>query len=144
VKNAKRLTPEGSEALLDNASVEGAKRGTWGVSEERFSVRVHGFEINAHVTELDDGLNVLLTGGSKTHIGALSYAAPGGNPKTISLPGHKDSVIGERWALALAGGFGRPAAVECGIHYENASKEQIDEIVLSCERLLQEILKKGD
>jgi hypothetical protein len=107
----------------------------------RFSTLLYGFEIMACVTKLDDGLNVLVTGGSKTHIGAISYAAPGESPKTIALPGHKDHVISEHWALALANAFDCPAAVECGVHYENASKEQIEEIVLSCEGLLEEIRK---
>lgn len=88
-----------------------------------------GFPIRCQVTRLDDGIHVLLTGGSRTHIGAISTCLPGNAPETRVFPGHKDHYISEPWAKTLAGHFGVPVCVVCGIHYDNASKAQIAEIL---------------
>lgn len=88
-----------------------------------------GFPIRCQVTRLDDGIHVLLTGGSRTHMGAISTCLPGNAPETRVFPGHKDHYISEPWAKTLAGHFGVPVCVVCGIHYDNASKAQIAEIL---------------
>lgn len=88
-----------------------------------------GFPIQCSATVLDDGIHVLLTGGSHTHMGAISTCLPGEPPDTRVFPGHKEHYISEPWARTLADHFGVPVCVVCGIHYDNATEAQIAEIM---------------
>lgn len=62
-----------------------------------------GHPIAAHVTFLDDGAHVLLTGGQRSHIGAISLAQSGRLLASVSYPGHKEQVISDVWAVRLSG-----------------------------------------
>lgn len=95
----------------------------------RLEETLFGFPIQCSATVLDDGIHVLLTGGSRTHIGAISTCLPGKAPETRVFPGHKEHYISEPWARALADHFGVPVCVVCGIHYDNATEAQITEIM---------------
>ena len=80
-------------------------------------------------------------GGSRPHIGSVTtaYWAEGHlEVKTILLPAHRDNVVGERFAEAVAEQTGKTVCVTCGIHYENPSKEDLAAIVSACEELLEE------
>ena len=103
--------------------------------------QLFGFPICASVTRLDDGVHVLLTGGCRTHVGAISVSEPKQPTETKVFPGHKDQLISEPWAEALAGLLEKRAVVACGIHYDAASKMQILEILRCTEEMLQEILE---
>ena len=101
-----------------------------------------GYPIKCRVTKLDDGLHVLLTGGCRSHIGAISVAEPGMEPETKTFPGHKDQFVSEPWAAALSEKTGQRVCVVCGIHYEDATKEQIGEILRCTQRMLEQVLKE--
>ena len=103
-----------------------------------------GYPIRCQLTKLDDGLHVLLTGGCRSHIGAISTAGPGEETKTQVFPGHKDQFVSEPWAAALAEKTGRRTCVVCGIHYDNATKAQIEEILRCTQRLLAQVLTEID
>lgn len=92
----------------------------------------------AEVTRLDAGIHVLLTGGSRTHIGAFSMAEPDGTLHTTSLPGHKEAILSEKWAGELCMLTGENVCVAAGIHYDNLTKEQIQRVVEETDRLLEE------
>ena len=51
-----------------------------------------GRKITARLQFLDEGLNVLLTGGEKSHIGAVSGRVPGQEPVDIEFPGHREGI----------------------------------------------------
>lgn len=103
-----------------------------------------GYPIRCQVTNLDDGIHVLLTGGCRSHIGAVSTAEPGQAPETRVFPGHKDQFVSGPWAAALAEKTGRRACVVCGIHYDDATGAQIQEILQCTQRLLGQVLEKLD
>ena len=100
-----------------------------------------GAELRATVTRLDEGIHVLLTGGSKSHIGAISTAEPGERAETSVFPGHKDQFISAPWAEKVANQTGERACVVCGIHYDDATREQIVEIVETADDMLTELLQ---
>ncbi|MCD7770181.1 MAG: hypothetical protein LUH36_08735 [Oscillospiraceae bacterium] len=102
-------------------------------------IQVLGRVITATITQLDDGLDVSLLGGDISHIGAVSLAGTAGLTGTISRPGHKEYVLTEKWALTLADRYKMPATVRGGIHYNNATPEQIDAIIAGCDGLLRMI-----
>lgn len=100
---------------------------------------VLGYPIRAEITKLDDGWEVGILGGCKTHVGAVTLALPDGAVQTVERPEHKDGLISARWAAELAAHLNAPVCVRCGIHYDNAAKEQLAVIMAACEELLREV-----
>ena len=96
--------------------------------------------VTCTVTALDDGIHVLLTGGDKGHIGAVSVCDPGSEPETMTFPGHKEQYITVPWAKAISDAARQRSCVVCGIHYDGASPEHIKTIMAEADRLLQQIL----
>ena len=101
-----------------------------------------GKEIGCCVTRLDEGIHVLLVGGDKSHIGAISIAQADGTVETKVFPGHKEQFISEPWAKQLAQTLGEPATVVCGIHYDHATGEQIQEILRLTDAFLNRIIEE--
>ena len=109
-----------------------------------------GFPLTAAVSVLDDGIHVLLTGGCRAHVGAVTTVYDG-KPETVCFPGHKDDVISKMWAESLSEHLaesgltvsspepGAAVTVACGIHYDGVSKEQIRAIVSVCADMLREV-----
>lgn len=100
---------------------------------------VLGYPIRVQVQKLDEGWDILVIGGSKTHVGAVTLAEPDGTEQTLERPGHKDSHISRTWAPALAKALNAPVSVRCGIHYDGVTKVQIERIVDECSTLLQQL-----
>lgn len=94
-----------------------------------------GYEISACFLPAGSGVNVLLTGGSRPHIGAVTIAT-GGDLSTTVWEGHKDDVISQRWAKSIAQKGAKPVVVSVGIHYPNVTKEEIRLIMESTDQML--------
>ena len=105
------------------------------------SRRLFGYPITYTLHSLDDGVHVLLTGGCRSHIGAVSVAEQGVMDTKV-FPGHKDHFLSEPWALAISEKTGQRCCVVCGIHYDDATEEQIKAIVAAAGDLLAELLEK--
>lgn len=103
---------------------------------------VLGRPVCCTLTQLDDGIHVLLTGGDLSHIGAVSVCDPAKAPETITLPGHKEQYITEPWAKAIANAARQRCCVVCGIHYDSASPEDIRRILSETDQLLRQILEE--
>jgi hypothetical protein len=101
---------------------------------------VLGHSICAQVTLLDEGINVLLVGGSRTHIGSVSFAE---NDEVSSLrrTSHKEYPVTEEIAGRMSKALNMPVCVECGIHYENPSEEELKLIVGECYGIADEIVR---
>lgn len=87
-------------------------------------------------------MHVLLTGGQRSHIGAASLAQNGRLLASASYPGHKEQVISDLWAVRLSGQIGQCVTAVCGIHYDNASPEQIRAILTVSGELLAQVQEK--
>lgn len=110
------------------------------MKEWLFQTQWRGYSIEARVHLLDAGLHVLLTGGCRTHVGAVSYSFPGESVQTIQFPTHREGVVSEQWAKALCEHLHCPVVVNCGIHYDRVSKADIREIVSAAEQLLGNVM----
>ena len=72
------------------------------IRQRHVSKTLYGYEIAADATALDEGIHVLLYGGEKSHIGAVTIVGPGGQVNTTAFDGHKEDTLSQKWALAIA------------------------------------------
>ena len=100
---------------------------------------VFDYPIWAEAVRLTEGWDVGLFGGSSTHVGAVTLAEPDGTEQTVLRWKHKEEQVTRQWALRLAALTEEPVSVRCGIHYDNATKEQLSVIISACEEMLDEI-----
>lgn len=98
--------------------------------------------LRADIARLDEGLHVLLTGGCRTHVGAVTLAEPGCPPRTLLRQSHRDDVLSTRWATALADALHAPVCAACGVHYDNATPGQIRTITAASDDLLRLALER--
>ena len=97
--------------------------------------------VTCTVTPLDDGIHVLLAGGDKGHIGAVSVCDPGAAPETMTCRGIKEQYIAVPMVQkAIADAAGQRCCTVCGIHYDNATPQQISAVMEGCDGLLSQLL----
>lgn len=81
---------------------------------------------------------VLITGGDKAHVGAISVYSKEEGIRTISLKNHKDYIIGELFINSIKEEFSGNISVSCGIHVDNIKKDQIRDIYKICNNIFEE------
>ena len=89
-----------------------------------------------------ESLHVLLAGGDSSHIGAVGMACFGKLLHSWAFPGHREQVVCKEWAARLSAVVFCNVTVACGIHYDNASKEQIDTIVTLSRAMLEMVIEQ--
>lgn len=99
-----------------------------------------GWAITVTARKLDQGWDVGVFGGCRTHVGAVTLSQPGGAVQTIELPGHKEQEITVPWATQFASELDEPICIRCGIHYDHIAPEEIQTVVNICNELLAETL----
>ena len=100
---------------------------------------VLGKEIKAIIVFTDDGINVTVAGGDKSHIGAVAIIDENGNLTSTTFPNHKETIIAESWAKSLHEKYMQPVVVAAGIHYDGITKKDINNVLEVCNRLLETI-----
>ena len=100
-----------------------------------------GYPIKVQVVCLSAGIHVGIYGGKLPHIGAVSIVDPEGNCTTTQFPAHKDGVVSTHWAKTLSSHGYHPIVVEAGIHYDNLSYDEINNVVKLTDTLLTEVLE---
>jgi len=93
------------------------------------------------VTAIPAGLdwNVVVLGGCTPHAGSVSlaeYCNGTAALRTLLRETHKDQIVGDRFARVLAEQCKCTVCVSCGIHYDNVSQQQLQQIVAATEELL--------
>lgn len=85
-------------------------------------------------------LSVLCTGGSRPHIGGCAMAVPyekangySAAVSALAAPGHRDADLAARMAKQICQRTGRIVFVQCGIHYDNLTPEDLRDL---CNRVL--------
>jgi len=101
--------------------------------------KLYNFPIMAKITVMDQGCVVIIIGGSRTHTGTVSMYKNKKQLGIIQRKEHKDQYISEKWAKELSGEMNEIVTVLCGIHYENATKEMIGEVLKCTDVMLEEI-----
>ena len=102
-----------------------------------------GYPIRAVAEFCGGDIQCTITGGCSPHIGSVSFAYWNDGKAelhTFQRPHHKDAVVGDRFALELAGTLRCTVAVSCGIHYENPTRDDLELVVQCGETVLQDLL----
>lgn len=91
---------------------------------------------------------VTVTGQGTPHISAVfrcaGCAAAEPRIEKILLPAHRDDVISDKFAQALAQRLNTTVCVVGGIHFDGVSKQDIAEIVRASDEMLVRILASFD
>ena len=88
----------------------------------------------AHIVELciqetdGHGLCCFVTGGELPHVGGIAVAKEGCVVESISLPMHKDAVLAKLLASTICSATGQPTSVTAGLHVDNATREDIQDL----------------
>lgn len=104
--------------------------------------QVLGYPLRARAEALGEDWSVTVTGGCSPHIGSVSLAHWEDGELEVDtrlLSGHRDDVVGEKFARRLAEATGKTVSVACGIHYDRPTPPQLEEVVAQAEGLLEEL-----
>ncbi len=130
---------------MDERTTDGASR-----SRAATIVEEEGrFAVTATVTLLGDDCLVVLTGGTKPHIGAVGMAQvrpslsdPGKGSATSSVftyLGHKEDAVAKGMSEELARRLQRNTVVVAGIHWDNLTAEDILTVTTICRKVTKRI-----
>lgn len=99
-------------------------------------------------------LSVTILGGSRPHIGASALALPrpsladpakpSASESVLCVPGHKDDVVAKEAAHRLATAFGCTVNVCAGLHLDNATPEDIADMMAAFHTALDEALAQWE
>jgi len=112
------------------------------------------FDIHLEAKAAGKDILAAVTGGTRPHIGAVSFAEPAGvrhpvtgvpaetdepfpcvTVRTHTGFGHKDTILAEMFAEALCLCYGVNVCVAAGVHVDGAGKEEIERMVRNAEVL---------
>lgn len=105
--------------------------------------------IYADTKDIGSDLLVSIYGGDEHHIGGVAVAYPTPSHyrdastislNSITLPGHKDYIVANSTAVSISKALNRPIVATVGIHYDDASSEEIQEIIQTVELLTKDII----
>jgi alpha-beta hydrolase superfamily lysophospholipase len=99
----------------------------------------------------DVGKDLLITiyGGDEHHLGGVAVAyetrshyrdASTVSVSTLTFPGHKDYIVANSAAEQICKILQRSVVVTTGIHYDNATKAELETILKAVDMLVKEII----
>ena len=107
------------------------------------------FEINLRCLRCEGGLVVSLLGGESPHVGGVVLASPRAQQKEgrryedvwdIPVPGHLDTIAAAPLARELCKRSKVPVTITSGIHVDNATKADLEQITANCNKALEKLL----
>ena len=99
--------------------------------------------------DIGEDLLVSIHGGDEHHIGGVAIAyvtsshyrdASTISVNTLTFPGHKDYVVANSAAEKICKELERSTVVTVGIHYTNATKEEITTIIGAVDKLVTDLI----
>jgi hypothetical protein len=87
-------------------------------------------------------IQVLLSGGSLPHTGAVAVYKDGQCEGVIQPEGHKEQVIAEKWSRILSEKSQERVTTLCGIHYDNLKPDEIQQVLSVTDEMLEEVLAR--
>ena len=84
---------------------------------------------------------VIITGGEEEHIGAATLMDKRGM-QNLKKQGHEDHLLSEKTARVIFDTMGEDLLVLCGIHIDNARKEEISLLIQNTQKCVDMFLKE--
>lgn len=109
----------------------------------------NGLPIFAQFVQMGKDCTICVWGGDTPHVGSvvMSTARPsltgsgvGVTSSVLNGIGHKDEYVARKFAEAAAEKFVCTAVCSCGIHIDDITQNQLQEVSTVCDRLLQQVL----
>ena len=107
------------------------------------------YTVEAEVRLLGADVLVILSGGTKPHIGSIAVALPrpsltdeeivSSTSSVYNFLGHKDHVIAQRVAEMLSSRLNRNVVAVAGFHIDKITQEGISRVIENCDVLAKEI-----
>lgn len=122
-------------------------------SPKTFTAKLSRGELRLAVIPMGEDLLLALSGGDAPHIGTAllslpreSLAGPGRSATSsiLNVPGHMDDIPARRIAERFARERGVRIACVCGIHFDAATPELLQEILDASDALAQKALQALD
>lgn len=96
-------------------------------------------KLTVQIERFDEGIQVSLTGGDRSHIGAVSIYVPEGPVQSWQRLGHQEGELSRLWAIKLGECLHVPVCVVCGIHYDHLDAAGIKLILKECQQWLKQL-----
>ena len=119
------------------------------MEEKKFSFGSMPYTVHAEVRLLGEDVLVILSGGTKPHIGSIAAAHPrpsltdekiiSSTSSVYNFLGHKDHVIAQRVAEMLSSRLNRNVVAVTGFHIDKITQEGISRVVENCDELAKKI-----
>jgi hypothetical protein len=119
------------------------------MEEKKFSFGSMPYTVHAEVRLLGADVLVILSGGTKPHIGSIAAAHTrpsltdekivSSTSSVYNFLGHKDHVIAQRVAEMLSSRLDRNVVAVAGFHIDKITQEGISRVVENCDELAKEI-----
>ena len=110
------------------------------------------FTLTMTVERMGKDFNVSLYGGDEPHIGALALAVPhpglrdrekvDASVSLLTVCGHKEDELARKISYALATAFDCTVSVACGIHLDNATPQEIADVLEAADEVLEQALSE--
>jgi hypothetical protein len=113
--------------------------------------KASGHSIYLETKEIGNDLLIAIYGGDAHHIGGVATAYPTTSHyndattvsvSTLTLPGHKDYLVANTAAEKICKALEVPTVVTVGIHYDNATASDIEEIISVVNSLVDDIIEQ--
>lgn len=119
---------------------------------KKFSFGSMPYTVEAEVRLLGADVLVILSGGTKPHIGSIAVALPrpsltdeeivSSTSSVYNFLGHKDHVIAQRVAEMLSSRLNRNVVAVAGFHIDKITQDGITRVIENCDELAKEIYKE--
>mgnify|MGYP000918059651 CR=1 FL=1 len=98
-------------------------------------------ELNLRAVSMGNDLCIILTGG-EAHLGAVTSGSGDIQLKTVSMGNHKEHYVTEKIGKILRGKFSESFVICCGIHFDNITKNEIQDIISLSGDMTEDLLKE--
>lgn len=112
----------------------------------RASAGAGQLRVNGTAVRCGKDLTLTVTGGTVPHIGAISLAVyeperESATVSTVTVYSHRDDVLAAKCAKQAAASLACTAAVSVGIHIDNATAAQIEQISRNFHACARQLIK---
>jgi hypothetical protein len=95
--------------------------------------------IKLNAIEMGEDLCVIVTGGDKPHLGAVTVGSNNSESNTFCFPHHKEDSVTRLLYSVITETFNKNVVVCCGIHIDNIAKEEISSVISLCSEMIMEL-----